>query len=187
MGTVTRASARLFRVMLVVWLVAALLPGATCGGDTDQTSPEPSATPADVVLTVHEGLFLLQARDASLKALFDAIGRQLHIEVVARIPADERITPAFDQLSLAEALKRSRRSVNYLVLEDAGNAPATIRQLIVVSKRAAGMPALAIKEDGEGAVPLERRQCDAPTSETPARPQPFRFEFDPAAVGERGR
>ena len=42
----------------------------------------------------------LQAQEASLKGIFDAIGRQLSIEVETRIPADERITLAFDQLSL---------------------------------------------------------------------------------------
>ena len=187
MGTATRLSARQLGGILVVWLVVALLPGALCGGEEAHPFPGPSATPANVVLTVDEGVFSLRAQDASLKAIFDAIGRQLHIEVVARIPADERITIAFDQLSLAEAPTRFRPYVNYLALEDAAKAPGTIRKLIVVSKRAAGMPAPPSTPDGEALAPSELRQNEASTPAAPARPQPFRFEFDPAAVGARGR
>ena len=185
--TATGLRARWVGRMLVVWLVAALIPGATFGGEVVHPSPGPSATPADVVLTVHEGVLSLRAEAASMKGIFDAIGRQLSIDVVTRIPADERITIAFEQLSLMEALKRFRRYVNYLVLEDATKAPGTIRKLVVVSKRAAGVPARPTTPDGEAMAPPEPHPSETPTSAAPVRPRPFTFEFDPTTMGERGR
>jgi hypothetical protein len=187
MGRVSRVIATWLGGVLVVWLVATIIPGELFGEEAAHPSPGTSATPADVVLTVQEGILSLRARDASLKSIFEAIGRQLHIEVVARIPADERITIAFEQLSLTEALKRFRLSVNYLVLEDGAKAPGTIRKLIVDSKRLAGTPSRPTAQDGDALAPPEPGQRPAPTPEAPARAKPFSFEFDPTAVGERGR
>jgi hypothetical protein len=187
MGTATRIGVRRLMGMLVVWLVAALIPSALFGGETNQASQEIAATPTDVVLTVHEGMLSLRANDASLKGIFEAIGRQLSIEVVTHLPAAERITLAFEQLSLAEALKRFRPYVNYLVLEDAAKPPGTIRKLIVFSKRAAGGSSRTTTPDGEGLASPAPSQSEARTPAAPARPKPFSFEFDPAAVGERGR
>lgn len=96
MGTTIGSNVTWYAGMLAIWLVAAFLPGATFGGDTDHPSPGTSATPADMILTVHEGMLSLQAQEASLTAIFEAIGRQLHIDVVTRMPADERITIAIE-------------------------------------------------------------------------------------------
>lgn len=96
MGIGTRLSARRLGGMLVVWLVAALIPGELFGGEEAHPSPGTSATPFDVVLTVKEDMLSLRAQDTSLKAIFEAIGRRLHIDAVARIPAEERITITFE-------------------------------------------------------------------------------------------
>jgi hypothetical protein len=181
-----RLSARGLGGMLVVWLTAALLPGELFGGEGAHPSPGSSATPADVVLTVHEGLLSLRAEDVSLKGIVEAIGQQLSIEVVTRIPADERITLAFEQLPLVEALRRFRPYVNALVVEDA-KAPGTIRQLIVVSKRLAGVPSSPARLEGERAVAPAPSQREALTPRDLSQPQPFRFELDPTAVGEHGQ
>ena len=187
MGRVSRVIATWLGGVLVVWLVATLIPGELFGEEAAHPSPGTSATPADVVLTVQEGILSLRARDASLKSIFEAIGRQLHIEVVARIPADERITIAFEQLSLTEALKRFRPSVNYLVArgwrEGSGYHPQTHRGL-----EACGRHAIAPDHAGGRRIgTAEPGQRPAPTPEAPARAKPFSFEFDPTAVGERGR
>jgi hypothetical protein len=175
---------------LGVGLTLAVLPASgpraqPSAAQPPRTRPVEGARPEAVGLTVHEGRLALRAQEASLKAIFDAIGRQLSIDMVSRIPADERVTLAFAPLPLAEALKRFRPYVHYLVVEDA-QAPGTVRTLIVVSKRAAGEPSRPIEDDTEGEL-LGRRPSDAPTADAPARPPPFRFEFDPTAVGERGR
>jgi hypothetical protein len=176
---------------LGVGLILAVLPasgprGQPSAAQPPRTRPVDGARPEAVGLTVHEGRLSLRAQEVSLKAIFDAIGRQLAIDVVTRIPADERITLAFAPLPLAEALTRFRPYVHYLIVEDA-QAPGTVRQLIVVSKRAAGRPPPPSQADGEGVVPHEQPPGDGPTSGAPGRPQPFRFEFDPTAVGGWGR
>jgi hypothetical protein len=173
--------------LLIVWLLATLAPGAWAGAEVAPPSPGLSEPPADFILTAHEGRLSLRAQDASLKAIVEAIGRQLFIDVVTRIPADEQVTLAFEQLSLAEALKRLRPYVNYLVLEDAATTPGTIRQLIVVSKRLAGGPASRPTPDSEGVASPAPSPSDAPTPTDTARPKPFRFEFDPTTGGGRGR
>ena len=45
---------------------------------------------------------LLNAQQASLQAILDEIGRRMHIAVVAQIPAQEKITLAFDWLFVEE-------------------------------------------------------------------------------------
>jgi hypothetical protein len=70
-------------------------------------------------------------------------------------------------------------------IEDAAEAPGTVRKLIVVSNRSAGEPSRPLESD-TAREPLGRRAGDALTAGAPARPQPFRFEFDPAA-GVHGR
>ena len=187
MGTATHMRATRLGGMLVLWLVAAFISGQLFGAEVIGTSHGASAGVGDVVLTVDEGMLSLRVQNASLKGIFEAIGRQLRIEVDTRIPEDERITLAFEQLSLMEALKQFRPYVNYLTLEDGAKAPGTIRTLIVVSKRFAGTPAPLTTQDSDTLASPTPSQREAPTPAAPARPQPFTFEFDPSAVGERGR
>jgi hypothetical protein len=54
-----------------------------------------SKSPAPFVLTTEGNCVSLTATNASLKAILEEIGRQLHIEVVATIPPEETITSAF--------------------------------------------------------------------------------------------
>jgi hypothetical protein len=65
MGRATRVVGAWLGGMLVVWLVAAIMPGELFGGEVAQPSPGPSVTPADAVLTVHDGVLSLLAQDAS--------------------------------------------------------------------------------------------------------------------------
>jgi hypothetical protein len=169
-----------------VWLLAILVPGELLGGEGAPPSPGISTTPSDVGLTVHEGWLSLRAQNTSLKAIVEAIGQQLSIAVVARIPADERITLACERLSLTDALTRLRPYVNTLVVEDA-KAPGTIRQRLVISKRLADTPVSQSTPDGDGDSTPSLSQGTPPTPASTTRPQPFRFEFDPTTGGGRGR
>jgi hypothetical protein len=110
----------------------------------------------------------------------------LHIDVVARVPADERITLAIEHLSLTEALQHLRPYVNSLVVVD-GKAPDTIRKLIVISKRLVGEPARPSTHAVDASALAQPQQSDVSTPAAPARPKPFRFEFDPTALGQRGQ
>ena len=100
-------------MIMLVLLPVCLLPVTLWAEDASKDVPSPPA----FVLTVHERLLSLQARDASLKAILAQIGRELAIEVVVHIPADETITVTFDQLPIGEALKKL--SPNYVYVVDA--------------------------------------------------------------------
>jgi hypothetical protein len=185
MRTAIRVSAMQLVGMLVVWVATALIPRAPFGAEVPHPSVGTSATRTDMVLTVDEGLLSLKAQNASMKGIFEAIGQQLSIDVVARISEDERITIAFEQLSLAGALKRFRPYVNYVVLEDTTKAPGAIRKLIVISKHAAGVSSRPTTREGEGLALPAPSQREAPTPGDLMRPKPFTFEFDPSTIGER--
>ena len=60
----------------------------TDGDNTPETTFEPAAP---FVLTVEDGLLSLRAQEASLRAIVEALGRQLDIEVVARISPEEHV------------------------------------------------------------------------------------------------
>jgi hypothetical protein len=62
-------------------------------------------------------------QDASLKAVLEAIGRELALRVVAHISVHDKITVQFDRLSLTEALQRLH--TNYAsVMEGQKSAPS---------------------------------------------------------------
>ena len=62
--------------------------------------------PSAFVLTVQDSPLSLRAQDASLKAILEAIGRELAIRVVAHLSVHDKITVQYDRLSLTEALQR---------------------------------------------------------------------------------
>jgi hypothetical protein len=140
-------------------------------------------------LTAVEGRLSLQAENAPLKAIVEEMGRQLAIEVMARIPPDEWVTLAFDGLTLPEALARLRPYVHSAVVEDAVKGPGRVRRLVVVSKRLAGPPSRPTTGDTvESMRPTAQAPARLSSPRTPSeRPQPFRFEFDPAAGQEPRR
>jgi hypothetical protein len=60
--------------IVVLWLLATFIPTRLFGAEAAHPAPGASGTPADFVLTVHEGLLSLQAQDASLKEIVEASG-----------------------------------------------------------------------------------------------------------------
>ena len=118
----------LWRVMLLSLLTLCLLQAPLWGEEASKDVPSPQA----FVLTVHEHLLSLYAREASLKAILAQIGHEMAIEIVAHIPADEKITVELDQLPVGEALKKL--SSNYTYVVDAARADRRITKIIVVSK-----------------------------------------------------
>src|SRR5262245_57882964 len=96
--------------LLLSWLITA---GDLFGGEASRKAPGQSERNARFVLTVDESLVSLQATDASIKEVIEEIGRRMNIEVIARLPAEERMTLVFDRLPIAEAVKRFGRHVNY--------------------------------------------------------------------------
>ena len=158
----------LWRVMFLSLLSVCLLPAALWGGDASEDVLAPQA----FVLTAHDHRLSLRAREASLTAILAQIGRELGIEVVTHIPADETITVTFDQLPVVEALKKL--SPNYAYVVDTARGNSRITKIIVLSKgEAATRP--------NASTPPEAQRTDA------SRSQPFKFEFDPSKVRQEGK
>jgi len=93
------------------------------------------------------------------------------IEVVAHIPADEKITVEFDQLPIGKALKKL--SSNYTYVVDAARADRKITKIIVLAKGDTTRPSAS--------TPLEVQPTEA------SRSKPFKFEFDPSKVMQERR
>jgi hypothetical protein len=159
----------LCRAMLLVLFPLGLLPATLWGGQASNERSSPQA----FVLTVHEQRLSLRAREASLTAILTQIGRELGIDVVAHLPEDETITVAFDDLPVVEALKKL--STNYAYVVDTAKADNRITKIVIFSK-------------GETAPrPSASLPPDAQSTESSARPAPFRFEFDPSQGRPQGK
>lgn len=135
--------------------------------------PKSAQRVRDFVLTVRGDLISLWAQEASLKAILEALGQELAIDVVARIP-DVRTTVAFDKLPLAEAMKRLH--TNYAYLVDAGRGEGTITKIIVLPQ---GEDTVLSRP--EGSVSEKSRSKQSP------RLEPFKFEFDPSKFMQKGK
>ena len=151
--------------------IAACGPSPECSlwaGDASDDVLAPQA----FVLTVHEQRLSLRAREASLTAILAQLGRELDIEVVTHIPADETITVTFDQLPVAEALKKL--SPNYAYVVGTARGARSITKIIVLSKGDATIRPTS-------SAPSEAQRTEA------SRPKPFTFEFDPSKVMQEGK
>jgi type II secretory pathway component GspD/PulD (secretin) len=122
--------------------------------------------PSNFVLTVQDSLLSLRAQDASLKAILEAIGRELGMGVVAHISAHDKITVQFDQLTLTDALQRLHTNYAY-VMEG-----QKVVKLIVLPPGPARLRQ-----------PESRRPAETSGKAT-LQPAPFQFEFDPSQPGE---
>jgi hypothetical protein len=149
--------------MMLVGLTVALLPAALWCQGTATDGPTPPA----FVLTVQAERLSLQARKASLHAILAQIGRELGVDVVVHLPADETVTVTFEQLPLGEALKKL--SPNYAYVVDTARGEKRLRKIMVFPKSEALTPQAP-------GLPAEAR-----------RPPPFQFEFDPSKAIQEGK
>ncbi len=91
--------------VIILLLPLLIITAGLCGGETDRKTEGESVRKSKVILTINDSLLSLRASDAPLKEILEAIGRRMKIEVVGNIPEEERITIAFDKLSLEDAIK----------------------------------------------------------------------------------
>ena len=122
-----------------------------------------------------------------MKEILDAIGQQMHIEVVTQLPEDQTVTLGFDRLSLDAALKRLGRyaSIAYLTQPDAEQGQGTVTQITVFPKGAESVRSSPNTEQAERVARPERGGPEKPTPEEPAHSQSFGFSFDPSQFLER--
>jgi hypothetical protein len=137
MGKTHNVVVTYFGVVIVALLLSNITPRDGLGGELERKLRGTSVGSAPFTLTIQDGLISLRATDASIKQILAELGHQMDIDVSVRLPVEERITLAFDQLPLMEAIKRFGRHVNYLVLEDRANERGKITRIIVFSRREA--------------------------------------------------
>jgi hypothetical protein len=150
----------------------------------ERTPLGPSPPHAAFVLTIHEGLLSIRATEASLPEILDTIGRRMHIEVVMQLPADQKITLAFDRLPLDAALKRLGRYVSIAAITQWGaeKGQGAITQITVFPKGAGSVRSSPTPEQEERVARPERGGPEEPTPEEPPPSKPFSFLFDPSQV-----
>jgi hypothetical protein len=117
----------------------------------------------------------LKAEQASVKAILDAIGRQMRIEMIVRLREDRPVTATFADLSLQEALKRLGLSAATVIEKDQQGA-ATVTKMVVLDKGAEQLsptaPVHSLADSGQ------RRAQD--NSQQARAAMPLKLEIDPS-------
>lgn len=173
MCNIRRGMKRYFGVIILLLPLLTIATGL-CGGEPDKKTEGASVHKSKFILTTNDSLLSLRARDASLKELLEAIGQRMKIEVVGSIPEEERITIAFDKLTLEDTIKGLCK--NYAFVKESGKEKGRITKITI-------LPESRTKEvaaRGKPSAPLSEETI----KEKPARPEPFKFEFDPSEFEE---
>lgn len=169
----------------VVWyfslafLLHLTLPAALSGIESNQITNEISEKKGKYELSIKDNLITLNAEDAYLKKILEDIGQKMNIEVFARIPAEDKITIRFANLTLEEALKKFR--TNYALVTDSKDKDGNIKRIVVVPQ---GQQANLYLKDFEK---VESEVKKGITEEKPSKPEPFKFEFDPSKYEQTNR
>jgi len=162
---------------LVWYFLLALLfnlafPAVLSGSESKQISNDIFRKKGKYELSVKDNLITLNAKDAFLKKILEDIGQRMNIEVFARIPAEDKITIRFANLTLEEALKKFR--TNYALVTDSKDKNGNIKQIVVVPE---GQQANLYLKDVKK---VESKGKKGTAEEKPSKPEPFKFEFDPS-------
>ena len=94
---------------LLVLLLQLIIPAVLSGSESTQISNEEFKKKVKYELSIKNSLITLNAEDAFLKKILEDIGQRMNIEVFARIPAEDKITIRFANLTLEEALRNLRQ------------------------------------------------------------------------------
>jgi hypothetical protein len=92
-------------LLLLCWF---LFPPELFGdGAKEEAGKGAKPVAPDFVLTIHDNRLSINAKKASVTQLLAEFGRRMNIEVVAETSAEDKVTLAFDRLSLEEASRGS--------------------------------------------------------------------------------
>jgi hypothetical protein len=105
-----------------------------------QTLEASSANQSAFLLTIQDELISLSAREASLKAIIEEIGRRMTIPVTVAIPDAVRVSLEFERLPLPEVLKQFGRYVNYAYVERREEGALRISSITIQSLKGAPHP-----------------------------------------------
>jgi type II secretory pathway component GspD/PulD (secretin) len=154
-----------------------MLPAILSGSESKQISNDIFGKKAKYELSIKDKLITLNAEDAFLKKILEDIGQRMNIEVFARIPAEDKITMRFANLTLEEALKKFK--TNYALVTDSKDKNGNIKRIVVVPE---GQQANLFLKDVKKVGPKSNKGI---TKEKTSKPEPFKFEFDPTKVTDR--
>ena len=139
-------------------------------------------TPAPFKLKVDENQLSLKAAEASVKAILEAIGHQMQLDMVVRLRADWNVTVTFSALTLPDALKRLGVSAATIVAEDRPGGTA-VTKILILDQGVATVPP-SERLDRLAADRAERRVEEDATRERASVPlkigAPLRFVVDPS-------
>ena len=156
----------------LIALLHFLLPFFLLGSETNQNKAVGILEKGKYELSVKDNLVSLHAEDAFLKKILEDIGQKMNIEVFARIPAEDKITMRFANLTLEEALKKFK--TNYALVTDSKDKNGNIKRIVVVPE---GQQANLFLKDVEKVEPKIKNDV---AEEKMSKPEPFKFEFDPS-------
>jgi hypothetical protein len=183
MSSKRRRMKRLLNIALL--LLPLLLTSVTFGGEADGRSKGNPAAKADFVLTVKGNLISLDAKNASLKAVLEEIGRRMSIEVLALLPEQEKITTEFEAVPLEEAIERLVRNYPHLIVSQEGDRKIT--RIIALQKSGDPVQSQPAVKGPEKPIKLESRMREEAAKKESPPPEPFRFQFDPSQYGQKSR
>lgn len=193
MWIVNKELTKLLKAVILLLLCLLIAPNRILGGEAKREPRVESVSNLNFILTVHEGLLSLMAEDASIKEIIEEVGRRMSVEVVAQIIEEEKITIAFDKLTLENVLKRLRRYVNIASLSRSSSerGQEKITKIIVFPKSEGTMlsrPTLSESEVKEG-VTLEKSEnlVRENVKRGSAQSEPFHFKFNPLEFMEKKR
>jgi hypothetical protein len=108
----------------------------------------------------------VQAREASLLAILQALGKQAGFVVTSNLTNDPRVTLDFTNQPLRQAVQRLTEGTD--AVAEFGEQADGLKRLILLS--------------GDRAETLPEKPATPAPSERPDPKAPFQFEFDPSAV-----
>jgi hypothetical protein len=155
---------RFFGVLIATALCLVVAQTDALSAQSSQPSQSKSTRQAPFALTIDNNLISLTARDASIKAILEELGRRMNFTVVATIPAEETITAEFNRLPLKKAVKRL--TANYAYVTDSAKDTGRLTKIMIAP-------------GGKGVA----RAVSAPNKSTKemlvSQPEPLRCDFDP--------
>ena len=125
--------AKFFGGVLVGALCLVVAQTEAYSAQSSQPAQSKNSRQAPFTLTIEGNLISLTARDASIKAILEELGRRMNIAVVAAIPAEETITTEFNRLPLKEAL--NKLSENHAYVTDSAKDTGRITKIMVTPDR----------------------------------------------------
>ena len=196
MADVFRWQRRAVWRFLAIALFCLLLQGHLLASEAPKKTNTKPAGKADYLLTIENELISLNAKDASIKQIVEEMGRELNIEVDVLISQEDSITVEFHALPLEDALKRVSYNY-YLHFSEAGNGKDKISKIVLLpegdGKGQSVMPYTVVGADvrvvgnhkapgktaREQVTEASHEKASEESREKGARPEPFKFEFNP--------